>query len=160
MPNSPANGSAEPISAAGSALTRNLNQLFHERREPSDPPMSNAAAAAAITRTTGIPISPSYLWHLRTGSKSNPTLQHLLALAKFFEISFADLIADDVDYYYLREHKVFAKLDSTMRDLVMRASGLLPESRAIVTALLDHIRELQRLPPIAPIWDDVSGEPR
>lgn len=46
--------------------------------------------AAAISRGNGRPgetISAAYIWGLRTGVKDNPTMRHLQALARFFQVS-------------------------------------------------------------------------
>ena len=64
-----------------------LNKLFEIMRKPSAPSLSNAAAAEAITKQTGVSISSAYMWQLRTGVKNNPTVQHLRAIAEFFGVS-------------------------------------------------------------------------
>ncbi|MGV7761833.1 XRE family transcriptional regulator, partial [Mycobacterium kansasii] len=57
-----------------SDLAAKLNKLFEVMRKPEDPPLSNPAAAQAITEKTGVPISAAYLWQLRNGLKTNPTV--------------------------------------------------------------------------------------
>ena len=49
-------------------LAVKLNRLFEVVRKPGQPALSNAAAAAAITAETEVPISPAYLWQLRTAA--------------------------------------------------------------------------------------------
>lgn len=76
---------AQPGSAEKDAdLAVKLNRLFEIMRKPNEPPLSNAAAADAITKATGVSISSAYIWQLRNGIKTNPTVQHLRAIADFF----------------------------------------------------------------------------
>ena len=62
-----------------SDLAGKLNRLFEGVHAPSGAPLSNVAAGEAITETTGVSISSAYIWQLRTGVKTNPTLRHLRA---------------------------------------------------------------------------------
>lgn len=78
-------------------LAVKLNKLFEVMHSPSEPALSNAAAAEAITEKTGVSISPAYLWQLRSGLKTNPTVAHLRAIAEFFGVSASYLIDAGVD---------------------------------------------------------------
>ncbi|OBG76723.1 XRE family transcriptional regulator [Mycobacterium sp. E2462] len=147
----------EKISGDGELAAR-LNKLFEVMHSPSTPPLSNAAAAAAITEKTGVPISPAYLWQLRNGIKTNPTVTHLRAIAQFFGLPASYLIDSEADpavdaqlnlLQALRDHKV--------RDLAARASGLTTQSLNSVAAMIDHLRELERLPPIASQGEDETN---
>ncbi|MDT5256264.1 MAG: hypothetical protein QOD10_1344 [Mycobacterium sp.] len=136
---------------AGSELAAKLNKLFEVMRKPTAPPLSNAAAAAAITAQTGVSISPAYLWQLRNGMKTNPTVQHLCAIADFFGVPASYLIDRD------NNSKIDAQLellqamrDSGVRDLAMRASGLTPETISSLAAMIDQARKLEQLPPMVP----------
>ena len=132
-------------------LAARLNKLFEVMRRPNTPPLSNAAAAAAITSQTGVSISPAYLWQLRSGVKDNPTVQHLRAIAEFFGVPAAFLIDRDPDPQIDAQLNLLQALrDSGVRDLAMRASGLTPQALNSVALILDRVRELERLPPIAP----------
>ena len=62
----------EAKGAENGELAARLNKLFEVMRKPNTPPLSNAAAAAAITEKTGVSISPAYLWQLRNGSQNQP----------------------------------------------------------------------------------------
>jgi transcriptional regulator with XRE-family HTH domain len=134
-----------------SELSVKLNKLFDTMRKPSNPPLSNAAAAEAITKQTGVSISPAYIWQLRTGVKTNPTVQHLRAIADFFGVPASYLIDRDPDPGIDAQLDLLQALrDSGVRDLAMRAHGLTPESLNSVASMVDHVRGLERLPPIAP----------
>lgn len=137
-------------------LAARLNKLFEIMRRPDTPPLSNAAAAAAITTQTGVSISPAYLWQLRSGVKDNPTVQHLRAIAEFFGVPASYLIDRDPDAQIDAQLNLLQALrDNGVRDLAMRASGLTPQALNSVALILDRVRELERLPPIA---HPVGGE--
>lgn len=136
-------------------LGARLNKLFEVMHRPSAPPLSNAAAATAITEKTGVSISPAYLWQLRNGVKDNPTVQHLRAIAEFFGVPASYLIDRDPDPQIDAQLNLLQALrDSGVRDLAMRASGLTPQALNSVALILDRVRELERLPPIAPSQGD------
>jgi transcriptional regulator with XRE-family HTH domain len=143
----------------GSDLAAKLNKLFETMRKPSDPPLSNAAAAEAITRKTGVSISSAYMWQLRNGVKTNPTVQHLRAIADFFGVPASYLIDRDTDPKIDTQLSLLQALrDSGVRDLAMRASGLTPKAITSLAAMIDEARKLQDLPPIAPGgWPGLDG---
>jgi transcriptional regulator with XRE-family HTH domain len=144
-------GDAGVKGAEAGDLAARLNKLFEVMRRPNTPPLSNAAAAAAITSQTGVSISPAYLWQLRNGVKDNPTVQHLRAIAEFFGVPASYLIDRDPDPQIDAQLNLLQALrDSGVRDLAMRASGLTPQALNSVALILDRVRELERLPPIAP----------
>lgn len=146
----------------GSDLAVKLNQLFEVMRKAGTPPLSNAATAAAITSKTGVSISPAYLWQLRNGIKTNPTVQHLRAIADFLGVPASYLIDRDTDPKIEAQLTLMQALrDSGVRDLAMRTSGLTPQAISSLAAMVDEIRKLQDLPPMAPgEWsglDDIEG---
>ena len=137
--------------AATGDLGARLNKLFEVMHRPSAPPLTNAAAAAAITEKTGVSISPPYLWQLRNGVKDNPTVSHLRAIAEFFGVPASYLIDRDPDPQIDAQLNLLQALrDSGVRDLAMRASGLTPQALNSVALILDRVREIERLPPVEP----------
>ena len=149
-------GGANPAGNS-SDLSEKLNRLFEVMRKPSEPTMSNPAAAAAITSQTGVSISATYLWQLRTGAKTNPTVQHLRAIAEFFGVSAYFLIEPgshpqiDAQLNFIQ-----ALRDSGVSGLAMRAQGLTTDSINSLAAMADQIRQLEHLPPII---DDCTESP-
>jgi transcriptional regulator with XRE-family HTH domain len=130
-------------------LAIKLNKLFDVMHSPSEAVLSNAAAAQAITENTGVSISPAYLWQLRSGLKTNPTVAHLRAIAEFFGVSASYLIDAGVDEHLETQLGLLQALrDAGVRDLAMRASGLTTAALANVAAIVDHVRELEKLPPL------------
>ncbi|PJE03600.1 MAG: XRE family transcriptional regulator [Mycobacterium sp.] len=142
-----------PETAQPSELSIKLNKLFETMRKPSQPALSNAAAAEAITRQTGVSISSAYLWQLRQGMKTNPTVAHLRAIAEFFGVTPSYLIDPGIDPKIDEQLNLLAALrDAGVRDLAMRASGLTPQAISSLRAMVDHARQLEQLPPV-----DVAG---
>ncbi len=134
----------------GADLSAKLNKLFEIMRNPSEPPLTNAAAAHAITEKTGVSISPAYMWQLRSGFKRNPTVQHLRAIAEFFGVPASYLIDPDSSPKIDAQLQLLQALrDTGVKDLAMRASGLTPEAISSLAAMVDEVRKLQDLPPIA-----------
>lgn len=132
-------------------LADKLNKLFEVMHSPSEAALSNAAAAEAITAKTGVSISPAYLWQLRSGLKANPTVAHLRAIAEFFGVPASYLIDADVDEHFEAQLALLQALrDAGVRDLAMRASGLTGAALTNLVAMVDHVRELEKLPPLAP----------
>lgn len=140
-----------------SELAARLNKLFELMRKAGAPALSNAAAAAAITDKTGVPISPAYLWQLRSGIKTNPTVAHLRAIAEFFGVPPSYLIDSGTDPAIDAQLNLLQALrDNGVRDLAARASGLTPQALNSLAVIIDHLRELERLPPISSRRDDQS----
>ncbi|WP_454561866.1 XRE family transcriptional regulator [Mycobacterium haemophilum] len=146
-------------STPASELSGKLNKLFEIIRRPSEPPLSNAAAAEAITKQTGVSISSAYMSQLRAGVIKNPTVQHLRAIAEFFGVSPSYLIDPDIDPHIDAQLNLLQALrDSGVRDIAMPASDLTPQSLNSLAAIVDHVRQLEHLPPIAPSQeDDLNG---
>ncbi|OSC27649.1 XRE family transcriptional regulator [Mycobacterium vulneris] len=148
-------GSGPEEAAAGggadndSDLAHKLTKLFDVMRKAGTAPLSNAAAAAAITEKTGVSISPAYLWQLRSGVKRNPTVAHLRAIAEFFGVPASYLIDRDPDQKIDAQLTLIQALrDVGVRDLAVRTSGLTPEAITSLAAMVDEVRKLQDLPVI------------
>ncbi|OMC29517.1 XRE family transcriptional regulator, partial [Mycobacterium colombiense] len=126
-----------------------LSKLFEVMRKAGTAPLSNAAAAAAITKKTGVSISPAYLWQLRSGVKRNPTVAHLRAIADFFGVPASYLIDRDPDQKIDAQLSLMQALrDVGVRDLAVRTSGLTPQAITSLAAMVDEVRKLQDLPVI------------
>lgn len=78
-------------------LSGKIDRLLNAARGRDSKPLSNAAAADAISRETGVAISGTYLWQLRTGAKTNPTLAHLRAIADFCGVPARYLVEEGGD---------------------------------------------------------------
>jgi len=131
------------------SLAARLERLFDTLRRRDERPISNAAAAKAITEKTGYSISAAYLWQLRSGKSTNPTVEPLRAIAEFFGIAPSYLIDPEIDPKIEAQLELIQVLrDAGIRDLAMRASGLTPEAIGSLRAMVDHARQLEKLPPV------------
>lgn len=78
----------EPMgSPSGPTLADKINRLFDQIRKPNGKPYSSAEVAAWCEKRTGESFSRAYMSYLRKGQRTNPTHQHLAALAAFFDVS-------------------------------------------------------------------------
>lgn len=141
--------------AEDSELAAKINRLFEIMRKPTESPLSNAAAAEAITAKTGVSISSAYLWQLRSGMKTNPTIAHLRAIATYFGVPASYLIDTGTDPNIDAQLSLLQTLrDAGVRDLAARASGLTPQSLESIRIMVDQARRVEQLPPV----DRVDGE--
>ncbi|MEW1683185.1 helix-turn-helix domain-containing protein [Streptomyces sp. NPDC093594] len=129
-----------------------LNRLFTTVRPDPSHEYSNEQVASAI-REGGVPISQSYIWQLRKGRKTNPTLRHLQALAKFFGVPAAYFVDDStrarIEEQLLalvaeqaRFHE--ASQGSDVQLMVTRAGQLSQKYRKQVLDLLDVVYRLEQ----------------
>lgn len=146
----PTSTPAGPDGDESPSLATKINRLFDTMRRPGDAQLSNAAAAEMITEKTGVPISPAYIWQLRAGRKTNPTVAHLQAIAEFFGVPPSYLIDPGVDPKIEAQLELLQSLrDTGVLDLAMRASGLTAESLQSLRTMVDQARRIEQLPPVA-----------
>lgn len=120
---------------------------------------SNEQAAAELARL-GTPMSGAYLSQLRHGKRLNPSARSVGALATlfavpvtyFYEIETAEKINKDL-------RLLSAIRDSNVESLALRARGLSPKAIDNLKGIIDHIRELERLPEEEDPADAVEQEP-
>jgi transcriptional regulator with XRE-family HTH domain len=98
-----------------------------------------------VERGTQGRVSRSYVWKLRHGRNSNPSLDVIEAMARFFRVPPSyffgpDLADDDV----AREAAEVAALlqDESARRVATEARGLGPTSLSAVVDLIEHLRLL------------------
>jgi hypothetical protein len=64
-----------------------LDRLFRTVHPKDRGPYTPAEVADAINQAAGERVvSGTYLWLLRTGQRDNPTMKHLIAIARFFSV--------------------------------------------------------------------------
>jgi transcriptional regulator with XRE-family HTH domain len=147
---------AESASPPALTLAQKLNTLFDSVRDERGHEYSNERVAAAIG-TSG-----SYVGYLRKGERDNPTKATLEALARFFGVAPAYFFDDDaagriVDQ--LTQMRLLLRLrDAGVRRVAMRLGGLSPASLHAVEAMVDQLRQLERLP-AEPENDDPTDAP-
>jgi len=92
-------------------------------------------------------ISGTYLWLLRTGQRDNPTMKHLIAIARFFSVPPTYFFPDES----LAENAVPADLaaalgDAQIREMALRAVGLSDRSLKAITDMINNARTVEGLP--------------
>ncbi|WP_226353658.1 XRE family transcriptional regulator [Pseudonocardia sp. ICBG601] len=105
-------------------LAERLNQAFESVHPPSRGPYSNREAVKWLAENgePGEPkIGEAYLSLLRAGSRTNPSLRHLQALARFFDLPEEYFISSG---RYAGDVHRDLKLLSAMRDAKIRAIAL------------------------------------
>ena len=146
----------------GRSLADKLNRLFATVRPDPAREYSNEHVAAAI-RATGVSISQSYIWQLRKGRKTNPTLRHLQALAEFFGVPTAYFVDDATTDRITEQLNVLAAEQARLHEasqgsdvklMAMRAGQLSQEHRKQVMDLLDIVYRLEQAERGHPRKDD------
>ena len=131
-------------------LTSRIDHLFETVHPKGRKPYSHQEVADAILKAVGpdpdgkAPISPSYIWQLRSGMKENPTRRHIALLAAFFGVSPLYFFEDEYDLgvdqmelaRILRDPKVYA--------LTRAAAGLSDTSLETMTALATSLHAIER----------------
>jgi transcriptional regulator with XRE-family HTH domain len=125
-----------------------LDHLFRSVHPKDRGPYTTAEAADAINAATGEKmISGTYLWLLRTGQRDNPTMKHLIAIARLFSVPPTYFFPDDA----LEENAVPAELaaalgDAQVREMTLRAVGLSDRSLKAITDMINNARSVEGLP--------------
>lgn len=117
--------------------------LFDEIRPqvPTGRRYTHDEVAAELRRIQpGLRVSGAYLSALRNGSKRNPSLDLLTALAQFFGVS-ASYFLDPTPQDRVEEEIALAKVGHhpQVRNLALRALELSPESLAVVTQIVERV---------------------
>ncbi len=133
-----------------STLAERIDCLFRTHPSPRGREYSYREVAAAISRgdgRLGETISAAYIWGLRTGAKDNPTMRHLQALARFFQVSPAYFFDEELTEFPETEVRLLAaSRRETLRRLAVTLLGLSDESLDGVLNLACRMRQLEGLP--------------
>ena len=151
----PAPGGAPVPPTPAGALAAKLDHLFRAVAAPDRAgrrEYTYREAAEAIRRLTGAaapPVSPTYLWELRTGRRDNPTARHLAGLAVLFGVPPGYFFDDAGSPELAGESELLLALrDPGVRDLACQAAGLSAAALAALAGMADHARRLEGLLPV------------
>jgi ESX-1-secreted protein regulator len=136
-------------------LAERIDLLFRTVHPGRARPYSLREAADLINQAAGEQvISHGYLWELRHGRKTNPSITQIAGLAAFFGVS-PLYFFDDAGDPSLDPATRVALSDEKVREVTLRAQGLPgPALRALID-MADSARTLAGLPPVtAPGGDD------
>lgn len=112
---------------------------------PLGKPYTYEQVAAGVAEAGG-EISVAYLWQLRKGERTNPTLQHIQALAKFFGVPAAYFLDPEEEQRINQHLDVLAAMrDANVRNIALRAHGLGERELAALSAMVTSLREARGL---------------
>jgi transcriptional regulator with XRE-family HTH domain len=131
-------------------FAQRLDYLFREVHPPSRGPYTYAEVVQAINQATGDGergISASAIQQLRTGTKRNPTMRTIKALADFFGVPPAYFFDDETAEQAEAEIELLmAMRNHRVRQVALRANGLSAASLRMLTAVIEQTRRLEGLP--------------
>ena len=129
-----------------STLAERIDCLFRTHRSPRGREYTYREVASGVTALNGVTLSPAYLWQLRTGARDNPSIHHLAALARFFDVAPSYFFDDELTDVPEAELRLLA---ATKHDLPRAAAsnlaGLSDESLGAVLELARRLRKLEGL---------------
>ncbi|MGH3624003.1 MAG: XRE family transcriptional regulator [Sciscionella sp.] len=122
------------------SLADKLNKLFATIRRADGAEHSNEEVATWCKTRSGESFSRTYLWQLRAGKRTNPTLRHLGALAAFFDMPLAYFGDDEQAQRLQHELDLLAALRHTnAKRVALRAVDLSADGTDAVLELIDEI---------------------
>ena len=126
------------------SIAGKLDRLFQQIRPPGQAEFSYMAVAEAIRAQHGVSISHTYIWQLRTGRRTNPTVQHLTALALFFGVPVAYFLDDDVARNVDDQLQLLRSLrDAQVTEIALRAAHVSESSREAISEIVRKVWELE-----------------
>ena len=128
-------------------LAERIDCLFRTHLSPRGREFTYREAASAMSAHDGITFSSAYLWQLRTGAKDNPTIRHIEALARFFDVSPSYFFDDELTDLPEAELRLLAATKHGLpRATATSLVGLSDDSLDAVLQLTGRLRELEGLP--------------
>lgn len=126
-------------------LSERLNRLW-ATVHPGQRPYTYEQVASGLA-DLGYDISVTYLWQLRKGEKSNPTLQHIQGLAQFFGVPAAYFLDSAEEARVNRQLELLlAMKNAHVRNIAMRAHGLEEADLVAIETMLTSLRAARGLP--------------
>jgi transcriptional regulator with XRE-family HTH domain len=136
---------AEP--SAPATLAAKLDYLFRVMRPKGGGEYTYREVAQQINDSgTATTISASYLWQLRRGEKTNPTIKHIEAIAKFFGVPPSYFLDDTAAEQITAQLELLAAMrDNDVREIATRVSDLSPNALKMIKNVIENARELEGL---------------
>lgn len=129
-----------------------LNYLFRHVHPSERGEYSYREVAGGIEQAGGPTISPTYLMYLRKGQRTNPSLQHVEAIATFFGVPPAYFLDEATTGRVAGEVELVAALqDAGLREVALRMADLSAEGLAAIKDMVDQVRRAE--------GKDVASEP-
>lgn len=111
-----------------------LKRLFDEKRKPDGKQYSQAEVLEGLQ---GV-VTRVYLWKLRNGRASNPSLQVIRGLADFFAV--------DPSYFFENDNPEDGSEHARdlAREIGIRSSALAPHEQQMVLFMIEAIQKAQK----------------
>ena len=153
-PTPPGEQSPQPGTADPGVIAERLQYLFENKRKPDGKKYSYREAIRAIEEAGGASISVGYLSQLVNGVRTNPMMDAIQGLAKFFGVPLSYFDEHEDTEETNEQLKLVAALQHAgVQDVAMRTVGLPPESVKLVLSMIDRVREVEGLPPAETLTD-------
>lgn len=127
------------------SLANKLEALFRSRARP----YTNQEVSDGIREqsgASGTTVSASLLQQLRSGAKTNPTVNTVEAIAAFFGVSASHFLSNTREGVLPEEQALLETMrDADVRALALRANGLSPDSLRMVMGVIEQARRLEQL---------------
>ncbi|MBS2546908.1 helix-turn-helix transcriptional regulator [Catenulispora sp. NL8] len=147
-PTPPDDPSPQHSTADPGVIAERLQYLFENKRKPDGKKYSYREAIRAIEDAGGASISVGYLSQLVNGVRTNPMMDAVQGLAKFFGVPLSYFDEHEDTEETNDQLKLVAALQHAgVQDVAMRTVGLPPESVKLVLSMIDRVREVEGLPP-------------
>ncbi|MCX4751218.1 helix-turn-helix domain-containing protein [Kitasatospora sp. NBC_01287] len=131
-----------------------LDHLFREVHPDSRGPYSYAEVAQGIKAAGEGAITASGIQQLRTGTRGNPKMATIKALADFFGVPAGYFFDDEVAEHTEAEIQLVAAMrDEKIAQVALRSAGLSTASLKMVHTVIAQARHLEGLP----AGDDFPG---
>jgi transcriptional regulator with XRE-family HTH domain len=149
------------------SLADRINRAFDANRRSDGKPWTNREVVKWLgtNRKPGdSTISEAYLALLRSGERDNPSVSHLRALARFFQIPATYFLqASDSDPSVQVDIDALAAMrDPDVRRVAFRTMGMPPEERQWLSRIVDDVtmpvRERSVSPEVRRMWRAPGSE--
>lgn len=138
---------ATPPRPSDRDLVYKLNRLFETMHPRHRSEYTLQEVIDGIRARGGPTLSMTYLSQLRSGTRDNPTKQHLEALADFFGVNpayfFDATAADRID---AQLDLLAAMREAGVRDIALSAAELSPAGLRALATIIAQVRQLQGEP--------------
>ncbi len=124
-------------------LADKLDILFRVRHPPDRSEYTLDEVVEGIRRQGGEPLSRGYLLQLRSGLKDNPSIKHIQALARFFEVPPAYFLEGETGERIKTQLASEATQDPRVSYLALLASYLSQESFEALEQMAERLARLE-----------------
>lgn len=125
-----------------------LGFLYENRRREDGKAHSDRDVAEAVT-ASGVEVSYSSLWQMRTGKQPHPRTNIVVGLARFFRVPAGFFLDRDVYESWRRklsasgEHDMPLQRGASPQPMMLRSFAMSDRSTSLLQELAEHVRGLE-----------------